>query len=185
MNERRQRRIEQYYQNKLHTFELMIDNVWDPHNVAAVSRSADGLGIETIHLYYTYNEFPKLNKVGKKTSSSATKWIKFNKVLELEAFVSAKKSEGYRFLGTDLSDESICLSELVFPEKCVVILGSESKGMSAELRQVCDDFFFIPMVGMVESYNISVAAAITMYEAFRQQGHRLSLRKFADIGVRG
>ena len=60
MNERRQKLIEAYNSNKIEGVEFLLDNVHDPHNVAAVSRSADALGVRTIHLYYTYNECPDM-----------------------------------------------------------------------------------------------------------------------------
>ena len=67
------------------------------------------------------------------------------------------------------------LPEFQFPEKCVILLGAESQGMSPELQSVCDEFIYIPMVGMVTSYNVSVAAAIILYEVFRQKGQSLLL----------
>src|SRR3989344_8560941 len=98
VNEGRKRKIESYYINKIKDVELLIDNVWDPHNVAAIARTADGLGIEKINLYYTYNKFPDLREVGKKSSSSANKWIKFERINELRSFANEKKKQGWRFL---------------------------------------------------------------------------------------
>ena len=87
---KRKRKIEQYYKNKIKYVEIMFDNVWDPHNVAAVLRTADGLGIEKASLYYTYNEFPDLKRKGKKSSSSANKWIRLEKVGSLSEFAKQK-----------------------------------------------------------------------------------------------
>ena len=64
--------------------ELLIDNVWDPHNVSAVARTADGLGLSQINLYYTYNEFPDLQRLGKKTSASANLWMRFERIEDLQ-----------------------------------------------------------------------------------------------------
>lgn len=176
MAEKRANKVEEYYKNKIPNVELLIDNVWDPHNVAAVSRTADGLGISKINLYYTYNKFPDFSRVGKKSSSSANKWIKYERVSDLNAFVSEKKKEGYVFVGADLNAEAIRLDNFSFPSKCILVLGAESEGISKEVRQICDKFVFIPMVGMVESYNISVAAGMILYEMFRQHGGSLKLR---------
>jgi tRNA (guanosine-2'-O-)-methyltransferase len=176
MAETRTKKVEEYYKNKLKDVEILIDNVWDPHNVAAVSRTADGLGISKINLYYTYNKFPDLKNVGKKSSSSANKWIKYERVSDLNAFVSGKKKEGYLFVGADLNKNAERLDNFFFPSKCILVLGAESEGISKEVRQICDKFVFIPMVGMVESYNISVAAGMILYEMFRQHGGSLKLR---------
>jgi tRNA G18 (ribose-2'-O)-methylase SpoU len=70
------------------------------------------------------------------------------------------------------------LDEFKFPEKIILVFGAESDGISKEVRQICDKFVGIPMVGMVESYNISVAAGIFMYELFKQRGRWLKLSDF-------
>jgi tRNA (guanosine-2'-O-)-methyltransferase len=170
-NERRQKLIESYYSNKLHNVEILVDNVCDPHNVAAVSRTADGLGIPKVLMYYTYNICPNMNRVGHGSSSSATKWMKYEKV-DIPALL-AKKEQGYTLIGTYMDHTATRLDKFEFPEKCVVMMGSEKDGLSPELYDICDKVIYIPMVGMVESYNISVAAAVTMYEIFKQQGQEL------------
>ena len=177
MIERRRKLIEGYHENKIKDVELLADNVWDPHNVAALSRTADGFGISKINLYYTYNKFPDFESAGKKSSASATKWTKFERISNLDEFVSAKRKEGFVFVGADFSEKSEDLRSFNFPEKCIVVFGSESKGLSSEIRKVCDRFIFIPMVGMVESYNISVSAGIIMYEIFKQKGAGLRGKK--------
>jgi tRNA (guanosine-2'-O-)-methyltransferase len=200
MAEARAKKVEEYYKNKLNGVEILVDNVWDPHNVAALSRTADGLGIFKINLYYTHNKFPDVEKsengitfrapqnpkrqgffsfekVGKKSSSSANKWIKYEQILDLKKFASEKKKEGFVFVGADLNDKSLRLDNFAFPEKVILVFGAESEGISEEVRQICDKFVFIPMVGMVGSYNISVAAGIFMYELFRQKGKGLKLRQ--------
>ena len=192
----RKKRIESYYKNKLRDVELLIDNVWDIHNVSAIMRSADGFGIERINLYYTYdenpydkpgfsacqkssiskhNEFPNLKRQGKRASSSANKWLRFNKIQNLKKFSEEMKSRGFRFIAADMKKDAKNLISLKFPEKCVIIFGNEKDGISKELREICDDTVFIPMVGMVKSFNISVAASIILYELFRQKGKSLKL----------
>ncbi|MCU0642095.1 MAG: RNA methyltransferase [archaeon] len=180
MAEERRKKVEEYYKNKLEDVELLIDNVWDPHNVAALSRTADGFGIGKINLHYTYNKFPDLETHGKKSSSSATKWVRFSKVDNLNDFVLKKKKEGFVFIGADLNKNALRLDEFVFPKKVILVFGSESNGLSAEVRAICDKFVLIPMVGMVESYNISVAAGIFMYELFKQRGRELKLREIGQ-----
>ena len=177
MAEPRAKKIEEYYKNKIPGVELLVDNVWDPHNVAALSRTADGLGISKINLYYTHNKFPDFERTGKKSSSSANKWVKFEKVLDLKAFVSEKKAQGFVFIGADYCEGAERVDGFSFPPKTILVFGAESEGLSAEIRGICDKFVFIPMVGMVESYNISVAAGMILYELFRQRGQSLKLRK--------
>ena len=180
MAERRRKLVEEYYKNKIKDVELLVDNVWDPHNVAALSRTADGLGISKINLHYTYNQFPDFSKVGKKSSSSANKWVKFEKIEDLNDWVSSKKKEGFVFIGANFTEGSRNLTNFKFPKKCIVVFGSESKGLSREIREVCDSFVYIPMVGMVESYNISVAGGIILYELFKQRGKSLKISEISD-----
>ncbi len=172
----RKKKIEHYYRNKIKGVELLLDNVWDPHNAAAILRTMDGLGIEKANLHYTYNEFPNLKNVGKKSSSSANKWIKFEKVGDLKDFVKTKKKEGFKIIGTEMNDRSKNLASYRFPKKCIIAFGNEMRGLSQEVKDLCDDFIFIPMVGMVESYNVSVSAAIVIYELFRQRGGKLEIK---------
>lgn len=173
----RQEKVARYYRNKIKDFAIIVDNFDDPHNVAALSRTADGLGVEKVYLYYTYNKFPDLKKKGKKSSSTANKWIKFEQISDLNAFVAEKKKKGWTIIGADECAGALNLTEFKFPEKCLLVMGAEHGGISPELRKVCDSFVFIPMVGMVESYNVSVAAGMFMYELFRQKGKSLALRQ--------
>lgn len=173
MNSRREKLIEAYRQNKIEGVEILLDNVHDPHNVAAVSRSADALGIRTVHLYYTYNECPSMKLEGHKTSASANKWIEYNHVLNLSEFYELKKKQGFQILGAAKQAGALDASSITFPKKTLILMGSEQFGLSAELRELVDDFVFLPMVGMVESFNISVAASLLMYQIFQQRKSEL------------
>ena len=181
MNERRRQLVERYYENKIHGVELFIDNVYDPHNVAAILRSVDGFGIAKVNLYYTVEKFPDFGKSGTKSSASARKWVCRERVEDLDAFAAAKKATGYLFVGADRTDTSIALPEYAFPDRCIIVMGSEHHGMQPEVAALLDDTVHIPMTGMVESYNVSVAAAVIMYEVFRQHGRGLISRE--ELGV--
>lgn len=176
-NSPRSERIENYYKNKLADVILVLDNVHDPHNVAAVTRSADGLGIPVIGLYYTHNVYPNMKKTGKKSSATANKWMQFQKIKDWEAFAHEKKSEGYTIYGADIMPEAEQVTRVTFAKKSLIVLGAEHEGISPEIKKTCDAFVQIPMVGMVQSYNISVAAALIMYEVFKQKGTHLKIRE--------
>lgn len=180
----RKNRIRAYYKNKIPNVEILIDNVWDPHNASAVLRSCDGFGISKINLYYTYNEFPKLKTMGKKSSSSANKWLELNRIKNLDEFVRKKKKAGFRFIGADIQ-KSTNITKFKFPEKCIIILGNENQGISEELKKIVDEFIFIPMVGFVRSFNISVSAAVVLYELFRQRGKGLKLTDLSADRTKG
>ena len=185
MNERRQKLIEAYNSNKIRGVELLLDNVHDLHNVAAVSRSADALGIRTVHLYYTYNECPNMQSEGHKASASANQWIQYQPVENLTEFIQLKKSQSFKVYGAAKQEGASDASTLEFSKKSLIMMGSEQYGLSPELREVVDEFVFIPMVGMVESYNISVAASILMYQIFQQRKAELDFNVIDSLrGVR-
>jgi tRNA (guanosine-2'-O-)-methyltransferase len=183
MNERRRELIDRYYRNKIQGAELLLDNVWDPHNVAAILRSVDGFGISRVNLYYTVEQYPEIGRSSSKSSASATKWVRCEKVDDLAAFAEERKSDGYRFVGADRTDSAVSLVDYRFSERSIVVMGSEHHGLQSETRAVIDDYVYIPMTGMVESYNVSVAAAVIMYELHRQKGHDLLDR--GKLGVSG
>ncbi len=181
MNSRRKKLTEFYYKNKISNIEILIDNVWDPHNVAAVSRTADGLGISTIHLYYSYNTCPALVREGHKSSAGVVRWMHYNPIEDLQNFVQARKAQGYTFLASQKVSGAKDLTRYEFPPKVILMLGSESRGLSPELQTVSDLNLYIPMVGMAESYNISVAAALMMYEIFKQRKADLDLETLESL----
>jgi tRNA (guanosine-2'-O-)-methyltransferase len=183
MNERRRQLTESYYQNKIGGIELLIDNIWDPHNVAAILRTVDGLGIAQVNLYYTIEEFPESGKAGSKSSASAKKWVRCERVEDVAAFAQERKDAGYRFVGADTTEDAQALTGYTFPERCVIVMGSEHNGIQPEVHEQIDEYIAIPMTGMIESYNVSVAAAIIMYEVHRQHGGHLKSRE--EIGVTG
>jgi tRNA (guanosine-2'-O-)-methyltransferase len=199
MLSRREKLIQHYYNNKIKNFEILVDNIWDPHNVSAISRSCDGFGIKTVNLYYTYNKVADFKKIGKASSSSSNNWIEFNSIYTnqdrifknedqkyeqiksesipiLNKWAKQKKAEGFKIVGSSLQKISTVLHKYNFSEKTILVLGNEKRGISPEMEAICDEFIYIPMVGMVESYNVSVAAAVILYEAFKQKGTGLILR---------
>ncbi len=183
MNERRRELIDRYYRNKIHGAELLLDNVWDPHNVAAILRSVDGFGICQVNLYYTVEQYPEIARSRSKSSASATKWVRCERVDNLAAFAKEKKSNGYRFVGADRTDSAVSLVDYRFAERSIVVMGSEHHGLQPETREIIDEYVYIPMTGMVESYNVSVASAVIMYELYRQNGRGLLDR--GELGVSG
>ena len=147
-----------------------MEDIHDPHNAAAVLRTADAFGIQKI--YFIFNKQERFNprKIGKATSSSANKWLDF------EVFTSAKecfkklKRNGYIIMGTVLDEKakSIFKTKLT-PPKIALCFGNEHSGLSQEAIELSDAHVYIPMQGFVQSLNLSVTAAICMYEMFRQR----------------
>lgn len=145
---------------------LVIENIHDPHNVSAMLRSADAVGVKEVQLVYTVEKFPKL---GKKSSASATKWVERKKYSSVKECYDKLHSEGFKIYATHLGKDSKSLYELDLNKKVVLVFGNEHHGVSKEAADLADGNFQIPMVGMIQSLNVSVACAVTLYEAMRQR----------------
>ncbi|WP_372369413.1 TrmH family RNA methyltransferase [Candidatus Uabimicrobium sp. HlEnr_7] len=169
MNPRRQRLVETYYNNKIPHIELVVDNFENPHDISAIARSADGLGIKKIHLYYTYIPCPDMQCVGKKSSASANKWIIYEQIDDLAQFYSEKRD--YNFVAILQQKKAISLHEYQFNNKTILVVPSPEKGLSPELK--CEHFVSLPLLRDA-LYSTSTATAVTLYEIFSQLGKHLT-----------
>ena len=148
---------------------LVLENVHDPHNVSAVLRTCDAVGVGGVHLVYTYEEFPKF---GRTSSASAWKWLEIHQHATIQECYSALRALGCAIYATDLSDSATSLYELDLAQPVALVFGNEHLGVSPEASSLADGNLLIPMVGLVQSLNISVACAVTLYEAMRQRIER-------------
>lgn len=169
ITERRKKRLEQVLRHRQAGLTIVIENVWDPHNVSAILRSADAVGIHTVHLLYTVETAPNLRRHGKQSSASAKKWLEFVIHDSTEACFATLRQQGFRIYATHLNHEGVTLHDIDFTGKTAVVLGNEHRGVSGEACALSDGVYMIPMMGMVESLNVSVAAAVSLYEAMRQR----------------
>lgn len=146
---------------------VVLENVFDPHNVSAVMRTCDAVGIQDV--YILNNRIPPHRKWGYRSSSTAAKWLTIYQFTDAEkCFEEVRKRYGKIYashLGTNSSD----MYSLNLAESIALVFGNETFGVSDEIRKYCDGDFIIPQVGIIKSLNISVACAVTLYEAFRQK----------------
>lgn len=145
---------------------LILDNIHDPHNVSAIFRSCDAFGVSRAYLYYTTAPFPQL---GKKTSASAIKWVESRRARNAVELFNNLKSSGFQVLATGFSKKARPLRQWDFLRPVAIILGNEHSGTSPELASYADGELYIPMHGLIQSFNVSVAAAIILAEAARQR----------------
>ncbi len=148
------------------TLKLVIENIHDPHNVSAIFRTCDAAGIPKVSLLYNLEEFPK---IGKKSSASAFKWIEREKFKNVDECYNSLRKDGFKIYASQISDDEKEFFELDFTNRVAIVLGNEHRGISEEAAKLADERFLIPMYGMVQSLNVSVSAAITIYEALRQR----------------
>jgi tRNA (guanosine-2'-O-)-methyltransferase len=146
---------------------IVLENVFDPHNISAVMRTCDAVGLQDIYVLNT--KIPPHKKWGVKSSSSAAKWLTIHQYDNAEeCFLSLRKHYS-KILTTHLSSDAISLHKIDFTKSIALVFGNEHSGVSDEIRALADGNFIIPQVGIIQSLNISVACAVTLYEAFRQK----------------
>ncbi|AFN75144.1 tRNA guanosine-2'-O-methyltransferase [Melioribacter roseus P3M-2] len=164
--ESRIKKISETIRNRQFSLRVVIENVHDPHNVSAVFRTCDAVGVPKVSLIYTVEEFPKISKV---TSASANKWIETEKFNSIQEGIDSLHKEGFKVYASYLDKNAINLYDLDLTGKVALVFGNEHRGISEEMKEQADGLFYIPMYGMIQSLNISVAAAVTLYEAQRQR----------------
>jgi tRNA (guanosine-2'-O-)-methyltransferase len=149
---------------------VILENVHDPHNVSAVLRSCDSVGIREIFVLYTD---PGLDEdrleLGKRSSAGARKWVDVHFYADADVCFRRVRQRYSRILSTHLDEEAVPLYDLDLTTPVALLFGNERDGVSEEALAYSDGNFTIPQVGMSASLNISVACAVTLYEAFRQR----------------
>jgi tRNA (guanosine-2'-O-)-methyltransferase len=148
------------------TLAVVIENIHDPHNFNAILRSCDAVGTSHVNLVYTVERPPKLAHT---SSSGAYKWMDFQRFDSITACYASLRSEGFRILATKLEPKARSLYANDLTSPTAFVLGNEHRGISEAAATGADDLLFIPMMGMSESVNVSVAAAVCLFEAMRQR----------------
>ena len=143
---------------------VCLEEVHKPHNVAAVVRSCDAVGVHQIH--GVWNE---ANTTRKGTSMGSQVWVKNKRHDTIGDAVAHLKDTGMQVLVTNLSQTAVDFREVDYTKPTAIILGQEKSGATAEAIELADTDIIIPMVGMVQSLNVSVAGALVLYEAQRQR----------------
>ena len=152
-----------FRQRSLH---VVLENIHDPHNVSAIFRTCDSVGVGRVSLVYNIEPFPK---IGKKSSASAYKWVEREKYKNIKDCALLLKKDGFKVLVSSITDSSKSIYDFDLTKKTAIVFGNEHRGVSKEVEEIADEKFIIPMFGMVQSLNVSVAAAICLYEASRQR----------------
>jgi tRNA (guanosine-2'-O-)-methyltransferase len=147
---------------------VVLENVHDPHNVSAILRSCDGVGVLQAHAVYSIEE-PPPGAFARQTSASAAKWVEVERHESIADCYTRLRAEGFSILATSIGPDSRLLYDCDLRQPVALVLGNEMRGVSAEARDMADGAIQIPMAGMVESLNVSVACAVCLYEAFRQR----------------
>lgn len=165
-SEQRMDRLSDVLRKRQPDLTVVMENIHDPHNVSAMLRSCDAVGVLRVHLVYTQERFPD---IGQKSSASARKWVERVKHPSVEECYARLRAEGHAIYATRLDPDAKSLYDLDLSRPTAFVFGNEHRGVSDEAASQADGAVMIPMLGMIQSLNVSVACAVALFEAARQR----------------
>lgn len=148
------------------SLSVVLENIHDEHNVSAIIRSCEAVGIPKVNLLYTIEKFPKISRI---SSASASKWVDTEKYSSVNECFGTLRKNGFIIYSSYLDPTAKSLYQLDLTKKTALVFGNEHRGISDEIKEYSDELFYIPMKGMVQSLNVSVAIAVSLFEALRQR----------------
>jgi len=186
MTPARYNRMLSVIKNRQTNLTVVMENVNDPHNISAVMRTCDAVGIQDLYILNT--KIAKHDYFGVKSSSSAAKWLTVHQFTDAKACFEALRKNYNKIYTTHLSSDAVSLYDIDFTDSVALVFGNEHDGVSEETIAMADGNFIIPQLGFIQSLNISVACAVSIYEAHRQKmaaGHykeqSMSTRRQDDL----
>ena len=168
LNEKRIARIDDLLSKKQPDLQVMLDNVHSSQNLSAIIRSADAVGV--LDIYYSTKENETL-RIHKTITQGAHRWTHRYRMNDDHkvAFLKEKKEQGFQVVVTHLDERSVSFRDIDYTKPTLLVMGNEKEGVSAEIVKLADEVIIIPMQGMVQSLNVSVATGLILYEAQRQR----------------
>ena len=165
-SEKRIERLRTVLKNRQLDLKVILEDVHDPHNVNAIYRSCEAVGVMDVLLLYIKEQLPdfKFN-----TSGSACKWIDLYQFSDPNDIIPNLKNDGYQVYSLVLDENAKTIYDIDWNQPSAIIVGNEHSGVSNESQNLSTANIYIPMMGIVESLNVSVATAVTLYEAARQR----------------
>lgn len=167
MTPERREKLLSVLQKRQNNLTVVLENVFDPHNESAVMRTCDSVGIQDV--YIINDRTPPKKKWGFKSSSSAKDWLTLHEFTNAEDCFAVLRGRYSKILTTHLAADSTGLYDIDFTESIALVFGNERFGVSDETSALADGNFIIPQCGIIQSLNISVACAVSLYEAYRQK----------------
>lgn len=149
---------------------VVLENVHDPHNLGAILRTCEAVGVFRMHVVYSEEGKNSSAKyIGKKASRGARRWVDVVFHSSMTDCLIELKNQGFLILATHLSERASSIYDTELAKKCAIVFGNEKDGISHETLELSDGNILIPTYGMVQSLNVSVACAISLFEASRQR----------------
>lgn len=167
MTDTRYKKMQQVLRQRQLDLTLLLEKIHKPHNVSAILRTCDAVGVHKINVILPDED--EKYRVSKNISSGNGQWIESKIHEDTASAINDLHDNGFQILAAHLSDEAIDYRAADYTKPTAILMGTEKYGVSDEAAEKCDGHVVIPMLGMGHSLNVSVAAAIIMYEAQRQR----------------
>ena len=165
MNSKRYERICEMLARRQPDLTVCMEQVHKPHNVSAVIRTADAVGVHEVHAVWPSSRMRTMASA----AAGSNSWVQVKTHPTISDAVTQLKSQGMQVLATHLSDKAVDFREIDYTRPTCILMGQEKTGITAEALALADQEIVIPMTGMVQSLNVSVASALILYEAQRQR----------------
>ncbi len=166
VQEKRLKRMVDVLNKRQKDLILFVDDVKNEHNFSAIIRTCDAVGVLYLYYYYSLNREIPINEG---ITMGAHKWVLLEKVNHKVEVLEELKNKGFQIVSTFLSEKSIDFRSVDYTKPTVIVVGNEMSGVSEEIVDISDYQIIIPMYGMVQSLNVSVATGVILYEAQRQR----------------
>lgn len=164
MSPERYQRIREVLEKRQTDLTVCLENVHKPHNVSAVVRTCDAVGIHRVHTVWE-----KQYQFRRGTAMGSQQWVRQTNHMNIADAMTDLKGQGMQVLVTNLSETAVDFRDIDYTKPTAILFGQEKYGATDEAKALADQDIVIPMMGMVQSLNVSVAAALVLYEAQRQR----------------
>ena len=162
---RRYERIKQVLDRRQPDLTVLMENVHKPHNLSAIIRTCDAVGVFAVNAVNRHSDTPTYSQV----AQGSEKWVKLHLHPDIKTAIARLQQQSYQVYAAHLSDRAVDYREVDYTRPTAVLLGTEKWGVTDEAADLVDGHIIIPMQGMVQSLNVSVANAVVLFEAQRQR----------------
>ncbi|MBC7865093.1 MAG: RNA methyltransferase, partial [Bacteroidia bacterium] len=162
--ENRIKRFDEVLAKRIDHMHIVLEDIYQPHNASAVMRSADCFGVQNVHIIENRNKYKENEDIALGSGNWVTKHFYRGEENNTKNCLSSLKEKGFKIVATTPHEKDCTLKELPIDTKFALVFGTEKEGISKDVFEMADAYVKIPMYGFTESFNISVCAALCMYE---------------------
>ncbi|MEL6440657.1 MAG: tRNA (guanosine(18)-2'-O)-methyltransferase TrmH [Cyanobacteria bacterium J06621_8] len=162
---RRYARLKQVLDLRQPDLTVLMEDVHKPHNLSAIIRTCDAVGVFAVHAVNRHSDTPTYSQV----AQGSEKWVKLHSHPDITTAIKSLQQQHYQVYAAHLSDDAIDYRQVDYTQPTAILLGTEKWGVTDQAANLVNGHIIIPMQGMVQSLNVSVANAVVLFEAQRQR----------------